>query len=188
DGLPRVLRTLRARTASRRRRRPCNDQLAPTGRRRLISGGTCSRRTAPVGGSAMPTTPDSLPGRRLAGLACALMLIGTGSGCSFLRAPGDGGRTETGWKMVMEKVPPAYLVAVDRSECTVSAERYEKTREGDNVFCVWRVPSIAGEDPRSGPPWAEPDRTPRPDVPPDASPRRAGGTEARASQRHPGQP
>lgn len=124
----------------------------------------------------MHASSDSQPSRRLVRLACALILIIPASGCSFLRGPGDGGRTETGWKMVMQKVPPAYLVAVDRSECTVSAERYEKTREGDNVFCVWRVPSVAGEQP-SGPPWAEPDRTPRPDVPPGAFPR---GADARA--------
>src|SRR5690606_12416377 len=108
---------------SRPRRRPRHDGLAPAVRRRLIGFRAHSRRTPPVGGSAMHASPS----RHLVRLACVLILIVLATGCSFLRGPGDGGRTETGWKMVMEKVPPAYLVAVDRSECTVSAERYEKT-------------------------------------------------------------
>jgi hypothetical protein len=43
-----------------------------------------------------------------------------------------------GWKVVMETRPPAYLVAVDGTECTVSAERFKQVNAGDRVLCAWR--------------------------------------------------
>ncbi len=137
----------------------------------------------------MYASPLSRPALRIARRACGLVLVALAGGCAVLGGRGDGGRTETGWKMVMEKVPPAYLVAVDRSECTVSETRFAKIREGDNVLCAWRVGSIA-TDPRRGPTLGEPDRLPRPDAPPARLPRdaRRGGDPAGSPGRLPGQP
>lgn len=42
-------------------------------------------------------------------------------------------------KRVAGKEEPATLIAADRSECTVTADRYRKTSVGDNVLCDWRV-------------------------------------------------
>lgn len=60
------------------------------------------------------------------------------AGCATLGGRGgeDGGGG-VGWKMVMEKVPPSYVIAVDRSECTVSAERYAEIEVGKQAFCAW---------------------------------------------------
>lgn len=42
-------------------------------------------------------------------------------------------------KRVTGKEEPATLIAVDRSECTVTADRFRKTSVGDKVLCDWRV-------------------------------------------------
>jgi hypothetical protein len=73
---------------------------------------------------------------RLVLLLLALLLL---SGCirsgdSYRRSPAAG----VGWKVVMDKRPPAYLVAVDGTECTVSAERFRQVDPGDRVLCAWR--------------------------------------------------
>jgi hypothetical protein len=55
-------------------------------------------------------------------------------------SPFSQGRQSTvGWKQVLEKREPVYLIAVDLSECTVTKERYAKINPGDNVFCNWRA-------------------------------------------------
>jgi hypothetical protein len=45
-----------------------------------------------------------------------------------------------GWKLVESKREPAYLIAVDGTECTVSKERFAKAKRGDNALCLWRTP------------------------------------------------
>lgn len=42
-------------------------------------------------------------------------------------------------KKVADKVEHTLLVAVDRSECQVSPERWKKIEIGDAVWCYWRV-------------------------------------------------
>ena len=42
-------------------------------------------------------------------------------------------------KRVAGKEEPATLIAVDRSECTVTSDRFRSTRVGDHVLCDWRV-------------------------------------------------
>jgi hypothetical protein len=43
-----------------------------------------------------------------------------------------------GVKEVVDKREPAYLIAVDGTECTVVAATFNRTRIGQRVFCVWR--------------------------------------------------
>jgi hypothetical protein len=84
-------------------------------------------------------------------------------------------------KIVDAKRPPATLIAVDRSVCLVTAERYRNTRIGDAVFCQWSGgrPTALGSDRVVG---STPD--PRQDATRD--PRRAtrgqGGTGAAQPQ------
>lgn len=40
-------------------------------------------------------------------------------------------------KPVIGKQPPHLLLARDRTECVVSAEKFEKTVIGTSVWCVW---------------------------------------------------
>lgn len=42
-------------------------------------------------------------------------------------------------KRVEAKEEPATLIAADRSECTVTAERFRSTKVGDAVVCDWRA-------------------------------------------------
>ena len=51
-------------------------------------------------------------------------------------------RTTVGWKQVMEKREPVYLIAIDRTECTVTKEKFAQIKPGDSVFCAWRVSSV----------------------------------------------
>lgn len=59
------------------------------------------------------------------------------SGCASLRS-GDGSSPVLGWKVVMQKSEPTYLLAGDGTECTVPQDRYDRTHVGDRVFCAWR--------------------------------------------------
>ena len=40
-------------------------------------------------------------------------------------------------RRVASKEPPATLLASDGLRCTVSRDRYEKVRVGDDVLCLW---------------------------------------------------
>jgi hypothetical protein len=40
-------------------------------------------------------------------------------------------------KLVSGKESPSQLIARDGSRCTVSAKRFEDTREGEQVWCAW---------------------------------------------------
>ncbi len=79
-------------------------------------------------------------------LLVALALAFLVSACATLPFGGrKDSRNGVGWKQVMEKIAPSYLIAVDRTECTVTAERFAEVAPGDNVFCVWRVQGLAGQ-------------------------------------------
>jgi hypothetical protein len=54
------------------------------------------------------------------------------------------------WKQVFDKSPPAYLIAVDRTVCTVSAERFNQVRVGQRVLCDWKSNGIVATQPRLG--------------------------------------
>lgn len=68
-------------------------------------------------------------------LVAAVLIV---SGCATINSNRDGTNPAIGWKVVMEKSAPAYLIAVDRSECTVPTDRFERVAIGDRVFCAWR--------------------------------------------------
>lgn len=106
--------------------------------------------------------------KRCVHIAALLLLAGAWSACAMPRGNGEDASV-VGWKTVMQKVPPAYLIAVDRSQCTVTAERYEKAKEGDSFFCAWSRSAVA-TGPQGGPlPGEEvgiPGDPDRPRVPP----------------------
>lgn len=83
----------------------------------------------------------SLMRTRLVPLGLALLAVG----CASLPWGGRENRGDAvGWKMVVEKAPPSYLVALDRSECVVTEKRWKKIAEGDQVFCAWHRTRVAG--------------------------------------------
>lgn len=43
-----------------------------------------------------------------------------------------------------DKQEHTVLVAVDRSTCQVTAEKWEKSEIGDVVWCYWRVEKVVG--------------------------------------------
>jgi hypothetical protein len=65
-------------------------------------------------------------------LACAIPL-GKGSHAPVLER-----------RMVVGKIDPNTLVAVDGSRCAVSAEKYERTERGEEAWCVWRARRAGG--------------------------------------------
>lgn len=69
-----------------------------------------------------------------------LLLLSTSCALPFKNE--EMNRTTAGltWKPVSDKRDPVYLIAVDGTECTVSAKRYQKVKRGDNVFCLWSSP------------------------------------------------
>lgn len=79
----------------------------------------------------------------LAPLALACILT---AGCFIFpgsRRNADG----LGWKAVMEKREPVYLIAIDGTECTVSSERWAQAKPGRQFFCHWQRPeAITGWD------------------------------------------
>lgn len=52
-----------------------------------------------------------------------------------------------GYKQVMEKRAPAYLIATDKSECTVSSDKYEDVLPGDRVLCTWKSTGVGEHQP-----------------------------------------
>jgi hypothetical protein len=57
------------------------------------------------------------------------------------------GKPGIGYKMVMRKMDPNYLIAIDQTTCQVSPERYRQVRERQRVLCDWKA----------GPLFARPD-------------------------------
>ncbi len=45
-------------------------------------------------------------------------------------------------KRVLEREPPATLVADDGSVCRTSRERFDRTREGRWIACLWNLPTL----------------------------------------------
>lgn len=99
-------------------------------------------------------------------LAVLVVLLG---GCASNRGNNGEGATVIGWKTVMQKVSPAYLIAVDRSQCTVSTDRFSKAKEGESFLCAWSRSAVA-TDPQGSPYPGEavgiPGSPDRPRIPP----------------------
>ncbi len=104
--------------------------------------------------------------------APVLLLALIAAGCGWAHGNGENGST-VGWKTVMRKVEPAYLIAVDRSQCTVSPERFAKAEEGKGFFCAWSGGAVATR-PKGSPYPGEDVGIPRspdqPHVPPPSTP------------------
>jgi hypothetical protein len=47
------------------------------------------------------------------------------------------GTTGIARKKVVDKREPTWLIAGDRTRCSVSTEKYERTGIGDRVICAW---------------------------------------------------
>lgn len=96
------------------------------------------------------------------------------AGCTWLgHGTNDPAHPYVGWKQVMRKVPPVYLVATDRTQCTVTDEKYRKVKEGDVVFCTWSAAAMART---GGDGW----RTDRTGPPGRSAPRSATGGDGPA--------
>jgi hypothetical protein len=53
-------------------------------------------------------------------------------------------------KVVMRKMEPNYLIALDNTACEVSYERFRRVREGQRALCDWKRHSlVAGRQGRS---------------------------------------
>jgi hypothetical protein len=52
-------------------------------------------------------------------------------------SPSPDSSSKVGFKVVVDKREPTYLVAADRTSCTVSADRFRKVRVGSRVLCAW---------------------------------------------------
>ncbi len=56
-----------------------------------------------------------------------------------------------GRRRVSAKEAPETLVAVDGARCTVDSEKFERTKSGDSVWCMWKGTGAAQDSTR--PPW-----------------------------------
>lgn len=84
--------------------------------------------------------------KRLTLFLAALLLL---SGCSIPLARNNAAPNPVlGRKMVAEKREPRELVAVDRTVCITSQEKYDRVHNGDRVWCVWRYDGGALSGPR----------------------------------------
>lgn len=85
-----------------------------------------------------------MSGPATGGLRRGLVLAAVLGLGACIALPMGGGRDATGsegkvgWKTVAEKREPNIVVAVDRSYCEVTRERFEETEEGERVLCHWR--------------------------------------------------
>lgn len=70
-------------------------------------------------------------------LILALVLL---TGCVFFprRYGHDPRTTQFGQKKVVDKRAPCWLIAGDRTTCSVSEDKYARTGIGDVVLCAWR--------------------------------------------------
>jgi hypothetical protein len=77
--------------------------------------------------------------------SCLLLIALAASACATggrSRPLTEDGRTGLAMKTVASKVDPAYLVAMDRTTCTVSGERYRQVRVGQRVLCDWKAGAV----------------------------------------------
>jgi hypothetical protein len=73
---------------------------------------------------------------RTALIACLAL---TFTGCYATNTQrGEDQRRHATVKIVDAKSPPATLIAIDRSVCLVTVNRYRDTRIGDAVYCHWQ--------------------------------------------------
>ena len=76
-------------------------------------------------------------------LRALIILFGLFSGaCTALSLPTRGLRggdapPELAQKPVVGKEPPTVLIAEDGTRCVTSRDRFERTRIGSEVWCVW---------------------------------------------------
>jgi hypothetical protein len=78
--------------------------------------------------------------RRLLFLLLLLISALVVSGCatmSPLRTQSPVRSSGVGMKQVAEKREPNYLIAIDRTECTVSRQSFDKVKVGSRVLCLW---------------------------------------------------
>jgi hypothetical protein len=66
--------------------------------------------------------------------------------CVFMPGTRGGPGSEFARKLVMGKVAPNELIADDNSRCVTSRERFDRTRIGSEVWCLW-----SGGDVRDAP-------------------------------------
>ena len=81
--------------------------------------------------------------RRTLSLLSVLFVAVILTGCAFPlleRDPAFNKGSGLNVKPVSAKRDPAYLIAVDGSECTVSKKRFDKVKVGDNQLCLWSAP------------------------------------------------
>lgn len=63
------------------------------------------------------------------------------------RNPSPNRRESLGYRTVAEKLPPTTLIAEDRATCEVDRKKFERTRVGQRVYCLWydHLPPRTGE-------------------------------------------
>jgi hypothetical protein len=79
--------------------------------------------------------------RMLLILPLPMLLLTLPAGCAMYRqreAPSPTRSAGVAVKQVVDKREPAYLIAIDGTECTVSAARFNRTELGQRVLCAWR--------------------------------------------------
>lgn len=83
-------------------------------------------------------------------LVLAIAVFGL-SGCTLTQRLQAGGPSGPGYKTVSTKEEPATLVALDGSECRVTADRFERVAVGERVWCYWLVRGGVDGPPGTGP-------------------------------------
>jgi hypothetical protein len=58
-------------------------------------------------------------------------------------------------KLVIGREPPATLVGDDGSVCRTSRKRFENTKEGQWIACIWNFPSLDSTQTADDPPQAD---------------------------------
>src|SRR5690606_38508150 len=107
-----------------------------------ISGVIGGRRSfCPTGSERAMRVTATVLKRRARVLPVLCLAIGL-SGCFWARGSGEA-RGMIGWKTVMRKMDPVYLIAVDGSQCTVTEEKFKKAKEGERFFCAWSGGAVA---------------------------------------------
>jgi hypothetical protein len=88
-----------------------------------------------------------MKGTRLGVVAALAFVVAS---CAYTGNSADGGAgkpsptVNPGWKTVVEKREPVYLIADDRSECQTSADNFKKAQVGKRKFCLWTRTKASG--------------------------------------------
>ena len=94
----------------------------------LLTSAACVSKSVPPRGT-LP--PAALPNGGPPSSVAAATTSATGSG--------SGGQSRLSRKRVTGKEEPATLIATDRTQCIVPAERYRETAVGADVWCDWQT-------------------------------------------------